>query len=156
MCLGVVAVSLAAAVERAFRRIPVPTPALHIQPVKGRTLVNFNTNYYATGGGPFTRTVRLVGHRVTLRIHVDHYVYRFGDGEQLRSASPGAAYPELVNTHQYLRKGVVHPGLTTTWSADYQVDGGRWQLVRGTVTVAGPAQRLEVVTARPLLTDPYR
>ncbi|HJQ07186.1 MAG TPA: hypothetical protein VJ872_17180 [Nocardioides sp.] len=155
ICLGAGAVSVGAAVERAFRRIPVPTPTLHIQPVKGRTLVNFDTNYYATGGASFTRAVTLLGHRVTLRIHVDHYLYRFGDGEQLSSASPGAAFPQLTNTHQYRRRGVVHPNLATTWSADYQVDGGGWRAVRGTVTTTGPTQRLEVVTATPRLTNPY-
>ena len=143
-----------ALVARAFRRIPVPTPALHIQPVKGSTLVNFKTNFYATGGGRFSRTVRLLGHRVTLRIYVDHYLFRFGDGQSLTSTQAGASYPRLTNTHMYLRKGLVRPNLGTTWAADYRVDGGRWQHVGGTVAKAGASQRLRVVTATPVLTGP--
>lgn len=132
----------------------MPTPKLHIQPVKGRTLVNFRTNFYATGGEAFTRTVRLLGHSVTLRIHVQSYDYSFGDGEHLTTTEAGAAYPRLTNTHEYLHKGVVHPSLTTVWAADYRVDGGSWRAVDGTVTKAGPPQRLQVVTATPLLTSP--
>lgn len=153
-CLGGQQISTAAAVARAFRRIPVPTPALHIQPVKGRTLVNFKTNFYATGGSTFTKTVTLLGHHVTLKIHVQSYDYRFGDGQQLSTTEAGAAYPQLTNTHKYLRKGVVHPSLTTTWTADYKVDNGGWQQVDGTVTTTTPTQRLEVTTARPVLVDP--
>jgi len=154
VCLGGAQVSTAAAVARAFRRIPVPTPALHIQPVKGRTLVNFKTNFYASGGAGFTRTVTLLGHHVTLRIHVATYDFHLGDGRHLTTAAAGAAYPDLTNNHVYLRRGVVHPSLTTTWAADYRVDGGGWQPVAGTVTKAGPTQRLEVTTARPVLVNP--
>ncbi|WP_460853979.1 hypothetical protein [Nocardioides montaniterrae] len=145
---------MADAVARAFRRIPVPTPALHIQPIKGRTLVNFKTNFYATGGDPFTRTVTLLGHRVTLRIHVQTYDFTFGDGQHLSTTAAGGKYPQLTDFHRYRRKGVVRPSLTTTWSADYRVDGGGWQQVRGTVSRTTPTQRLEVTTATPVLTAP--
>lgn len=155
VCVGQKAVVTAAAVASAFRHIGVPTPALHVQPVKGRTLVNFKTNFYATGGAGFTRTITLLGQRVTLKIAVDHYDFRFGDGGHLTSTEPGAAYPQLTNTHEYLRKGVVHPSMGTTWTADYRVNGGAWQAVDGTVTVHTAPQRLEVVEARPVLVDPY-
>ncbi|WP_460850682.1 hypothetical protein [Nocardioides montaniterrae] len=154
-CLGHKTVLTAAAVANAFRRIGVPTPALHIQPVKGRTLVNFRTNFYATGGAAYTRTLTLLGQRVQLRISVEEYDFRFGDGADLVSAQPGGKYPRLVNTHEYLRKGVVHPSLSTTWQARYRVGGGAWQDVVGTVTATGPPQRLEVTTATPVLVDPY-
>lgn len=141
-------------IRQAFRRIPVPTPALHIQPVKGKTLVNFRTNFYATGGETFTRTITLLGQRVSLRIHVDHYDFHFGDGHDLVSADPGAAYPRLTDTHEYLRKGTVHPYLATTWAADYRLGSGPWHTVGGTVTRTGAPQRLQVLTATPLLTTP--
>lgn len=154
VCLGGNQVSVAAAVASAFRRIPVPTPALHIQPVKGRTLVNFKTNFYATGGTPFTRTVHLLGHTVTLRIHVASYDFTFGDGQHLTTTDAGAAYPTLTNHHEYATKGTVHPSLTTTWTADYTLDGGTWHTVDGTVTQHTAPQQLEVTTARPVLVDP--
>ena len=144
-----------ATVLRAFRRVPVPTPALHIQPVKGKTLVNFKTNFYATGGQTFTRAVTLLGQRVTLKIHVDHYDFHFGDDTHLTTTSPGAGYPHLTDTHEYLRKGTVHPSLTTTWAADYKIGNSTWQTVTGTVTKTGARQRLQVLTATPVLTNPY-
>lgn len=141
-------------IAAAFRRIPVPTPTLHIQPVKGRTLVNFKTNFYATGGAPFTRTVTLLGQRVALRIRVDRYDFHFGDGRRLSTVQPGAPYPGLIDTHVYLRKGIVRPYLATVWAADYRVGGGPWQPVDGTVTKTGAPQRLRILTATPLLTSP--
>lgn len=154
VCLGGQQVSLPAAVATAFRRIPVPTPALHIQPVNGRTLVNFKTNFYATGGQTFTKTVHLLGHTVTLRIHVARYDVSFGDGQHLTTSTPGGPYPQLTNTHEYRRKGTVHPTLTTTWSADYKTPSSSWQPVSGTVTQQTPPQTLEVTTARPVLVNP--
>jgi hypothetical protein len=155
VCVGQKAVVTAAAVANAFRHIGVPTPTLHIQPVKGRTLVNFKTNFYATGGAAFTRTVTLLGQHVTLRIHADDYTFAFGDGHHLTTTDPGAAYPNLTDHHVYLHTGVIHPSLDTTWAADYRINAGAWQSVTGTVTVHGPTQRLEVTTARPVLVNPY-
>jgi hypothetical protein len=143
----------------AFRRIPVPTPQLHIQPVHGTTLVNLRTDLYATGGDPLTRTLTLLGHRVTLHIHVDHYDFHPDDpadpgAPDLTTTDPGAPYPDLRNTHTYLHQGTAHPSLTTTWTADYRIDHGPWQHVDGTVTTTSPRQALRIVTATPVLTAP--
>lgn len=54
-------------VGAAFRRIPLPAAELIVQPPGGRTLVNFETNFY-TERDEFTRAVTLLGRRVVLRI----------------------------------------------------------------------------------------
>ena len=133
-----------------MRRLDLPASELIIQPPKGRTLVNFETNFY-TERPAFDRTVRLLGRRVDLWIWPSQFRWVFGDGAELASQSAGAAYPDLVITHNYLRKGGVSPRVDTTYAAEFRVDGGAWRSVDGTVTIPGEPVALEVVTARPVL-----
>ena len=75
-------------VARAFRQIQLPEAELVIQPPNGRTLVNFETNFY-TEQGEFTRRVTLLGRRVELRIWPASFGWRFGDGESDRRRRRG-------------------------------------------------------------------
>lgn len=134
----------------ALRRIDLPGSDLQVQPPNGRTLVNFDTNFY-TDNGEFTRTVTLLGQRVQLRIWPARYGWRFGDGEQRWTTTPGDQYPHLEVTHRYLQKGRVSPSVDTTYAAQFRVNGGPWRDVDGTVTIPGAPEQLRVVTARPVL-----
>jgi hypothetical protein len=140
-------------VLHAFRRLHWPASQLVVQPPDGRTLVNFDTNFY-TENGEFTRTVTLLGRQVELRIWPERYGWRFGDGAQRWTTTPGDAYPHLEITHRYLRKGRVSPSVDTTYAAQFRVNGGPWRDVNGTVTIPGTPQGLRVVTARPVLVAP--
>jgi hypothetical protein len=135
---------------RAFRQIPLPASVLNIQPPGGATLVNFDTNFF-TRAAPFERTVTLLGHAVHFRIRARSFTWHFGDHTDETTSRPGAAYPALDVTHRYLRKGTVSPSVDTTWAADYQLDGGPWAPVDGTVTMTGAAQRLTIKSATPIL-----
>jgi hypothetical protein len=137
-------------VEREFRRIPLPPSKLQIQPPHGRTLVNFDTNFY-TEQPAFDRTVRLLGRQVDLHIWPSQFRWVFGDGAELPSTSAGAPYPDLLITHSYLQKGGVSPRVDTTYAASFRVGGGAWRDVDGAVTIPGEPVPLEVVTARPVL-----
>ncbi len=137
-------------VAAAFARIPLPPSQLIVQPPNGRTLVNFDTNFY-TETEPFTRSVTLLGQQVELSIVPSSFAWRFGDGKSETTSSPGSAYPDLEITHNYLRRGRVTPSVDTTYTATYRVNGGGWQPVPGTVTIAGDEVPLRVVTARPQL-----
>jgi hypothetical protein len=137
-------------VARAFKRIPLPEAKLIIQPPNGRTLVNFETNFY-TEQGEFTRTVTLLGRQVELRIWPASFAWRFGDGESQESTSPGSAYPGLEITHEYQQRGPVSPSVDTTYAAQFRVGQGPWRDVAGTVTIPGSPQELRVVEARPVL-----
>ncbi|WP_460844621.1 hypothetical protein [Nocardioides ultimimeridianus] len=141
-------------VAQAMRRLSWPGSPLMIQPVNGRTLVNFRTNFYTTNTGPTTKTVTLLGRRITIEA-TPSYRWRWGDGGRASGTSAGAAYPHLLVTHEYLRKGVVHPRLDTVYSGRFRIGQGAWQAIPGTLTVIGTPQRLEVVTARPVLVNPY-
>jgi hypothetical protein len=139
-----------AIVAGAFRRIPLPSSKLMVQPPNGRTLVNFDTNFY-TETEPFTRSVTLLGQRVGLSISPATFAWRFGDGESTSTSSPGSAYPDLEITHTYLRKGRFAPSVDTTYTATYRVNGGPSQPVPGSVTIPGESVSLQVVTASPRL-----
>lgn len=140
---------------RALRRVPLPPSVLQVQPPNGKTLVNFETNFF-TEAVPFERTVRILGQRVDLRIRPTAFTWHFGDGTTRTTSEPGAPYPRLDVTHAYRRKGRVTPSVDTTYGADYRVDGGPWRPVSGTVTIAGAPQTLAVLTARPTLVGDTR
>jgi hypothetical protein len=139
-----------AMVAAALARIPVPPSKLEVQPANGRTLVNFDTNFF-TATAPFDAAVTLLGQQVTLHIVPSQFGWRFGDGGSLTTAEPGAPYPDLDVTHSYLKKGRVAPSVDTTYTATYRVNGGPWQDVPGSVTVAGAPVDLQVLTATPTL-----
>ncbi len=134
----------------AFRELPLPPSQLVVQPPNGRTLVNFATNFY-TETEPFTRTIRLLGQQVDLRIRPSAFGWRFGDGERVTTSEPGSPYPRLKITHRYQDRGAVRPSVDTTYSADWRVGGGPWQPVSGTVTIPGAPVALDVVEASPTL-----
>lgn len=140
----------AAMVLSAVRRTAPPKSVLQVQPPNGRTLVNFETNFF-TVQPEFTRTMSMLGQQVQLQIWPSQFVWRFGDGEALKTSSPGAKYPHLEITHNYLAKGRYQPRVDTVYAAQFRVGGGGWQPVNGTVTVAGAAVPLQAVEARPKL-----
>ena len=121
-----------------------------MQPANGRTLVNFETNFF-TDTREFDRTVTLLGQRVDLHIVPSAFGWRFGDGESMTTAEPGAPYPQLDVTHSYLTKGRVAPSVDTTYTAQFRVNGGPWRDVPGSVTIPGSPVDLDVLTATPTL-----
>ncbi len=138
-------------VAEAFHRLPLPPSQLTIQPPGGRTLVNFETNFFTRSDQTLNRTVRLLGQRVDLRIEAHSYTWHFDDGNAITTSKPGAPYPRLQITHNYLQTGKYGPALDTTWVADYRVNGGSWRPVPGSVTIAGTPTNLRAIEARPTL-----
>ena len=137
-------------VAAAFRVMALPAATIKVEPPNGRTLVNFDTNFY-TEIQPQDRTITLLGQQVGLHIVPSQFGWRFGDGEALTTDQPGAPYPHLDVTHSYLRKGAVAPSVDTTYTAQFRVNGGPWRDVPGSVTIAGATVDLQVLTATPTL-----
>jgi hypothetical protein len=137
-------------VAQALRFIPLPPAALQVQPPDGRTLVNFDTNFF-TDVEPFDTSVSLLGQQVDLHIVPSAFAWQFGDGDTVTTAEPGSPYPKLDVTHSYLTKGQVSPRVDTTYTARFRVNGGPWRDVPGSVTIAGPPVDLQVLTATPTL-----
>lgn len=139
----------------AFRRVPVPSPSIGVNPVGGRTLVNLDTILH-TQAAPFTETVQLLGRRVTFDIEPSEFTWRTGQGEGFTTSDPGQPYRASLPmsayvTHRYLRAGNVQLELETTWTARWRVGDGPWRPVDGTVTTSSAPVPLQVVTARPQL-----
>ncbi|HSX66167.1 hypothetical protein [Nocardioides sp.] len=148
--------SVPALVLRAFERVPLPEPVLSIQPPKGKTLVGLET-IFSTEAEPFTRTLQLLGRRVELRIAPSEFAWVHGDGTTQSTDWAGKAWdrdePEIDGyiTHIYERTGTVRPRVEVTWSAEYRVNGGDWQVVDGTVSREGAPAELAVLEGQPVL-----
>jgi len=143
-----------AQVERAFQRLSWPASQIVVQPPKGRTLVNFDTNFYTTNTRPTTQTVTLIGQQVTIEATPTEYTWHFGSGTadgDLTTSDPGAAYPDLRVTYRYTRVGEVSPSVDTTYSGRYRVGNGGWKTIPSTLTVPGTSVDLQVVSATPHL-----
>lgn len=138
-------------VQKAFAELNLPAGTLVIQPPDGLTLVNFRTNFYTTSTTPIATTVTLLEQPVTLEATPATWTWHFGDGGTTSTDEPGAPYPDLTITHEYLRKGDYLPSLSTTYTGRYRIGDGPWQTIPGTVTIDGPGQVLRAIEAQPKL-----
>jgi hypothetical protein len=138
-------------IRTAFARLPLPAARLVVQPPDGLTLVNFATNFFTTDTRPLLRRVTILGRQVTIRATPSSYTWTYGDGATRTTTSPGAAYPRLEITHRYARKGRYAVRLAVTYRGDFRLGAQPWRAIPGTVSIAGPAQRLRAVEATPHL-----
>jgi hypothetical protein len=139
-------------VLREFKRMSWPDAELFIQPPDGRTLVNFETNFFTTTTEPITQTITLLGQRVEIEASPVRYTWHFGDGEHRSGADPGAPYPKLTITHVYRKADpTVRPSVDVTYHGRFRINGGQWRDIPDELTVTGAPASLEVVTATPHL-----
>ena len=147
-------------VLRALRRVELPASRIVVQPPGGKTLVNFDT-LFRTDSEPFTRTVRLLGHRIDLEITPASFTWSHGDGTRQVTTQPGREFERGLPmsayvSHRYQDAHVtMRPKVDTTYSARFRVDGGAWRDVVGTVTIPGTSVDLRVVEGRPTLVAAY-
>jgi hypothetical protein len=139
-----------ALVQHELERVGLPALTVHTNPA-GKTLVNLATVFY-TDPTTVTKTLTLLGQSVLVEATPARYTWHFGDARTSSTDSPGAPYPAFDLTHRYAQARVtVHPRVDTTYTARFRVNGGAWQDVDGTVTMAGPATDLRVAEATPVL-----
>lgn len=142
----------AAVALTAFRDTAIPTSQVVIAPPGGKTLVNFDT-LFSTEADGFTRTLRMLGSRIQLRIEPDSFTWVAGNGEQFTTAEPGVAYDSSLPMSAYIKHRYVQtaealqPRVDVTWSAQYRVGNGTWLPVAGTVTTTGESTALKVIEA---------
>lgn len=144
-------VDLAKLILREFKRIAWPSSELVVQPRGGRTLVNFETNFFTPDHRSIDQSVTVAGQSVVIRAVPVSYTYYFGDDTSTTSASPGSPHPDLEITHQYERTGDVVVRVDTTYAGEYRIGQGEWTAIGETLTVEGADQELEVVEALPQL-----
>lgn len=109
-----------AMVLSAFRRLPLASSPLVVQPDRGWVLVNKPTVVHADRT-PQTLTTTILGTTVTITATPTSYAWDFGDGVTLTTTDPGRPWPDGTLTHAYTRTGDYRIALTTTWSAVYTV-----------------------------------
>jgi hypothetical protein len=140
----------------------LPHPAIGTAPAGNVTLVNIETVLWVdTSPDRTLGTVTLLGHRVTLRAHLQQVHWSFGDNSTDSSAGPGKAYTssDPCRTaqcpgyfgHTYLHTGGVTIGAQLTWTGQFRVDNGAWQAIPGTVTAAATNETIRVKEARGVL-----
>lgn len=153
-------VNWSVAMLRAFRATVIPKSKLVIQPPGGKTLINFET-LYRTNAKAFTRSFRLLGQRVQLRITPASYTWVTGSGEKFSTTDPGVAYDESRPMSDYVSYNYehpaeeLHPRVDVTWTAQFRVGHGKWRRVQGSVTTTGPEADLKVIEARTVLLGGY-
>lgn len=144
-------VDVGAMAIREFKRIRWPKSHLVVQPPNGKTLVNFETNFFTLDKRSIDQTVTLVERQVEIRATPTSYTFDFGDGTSTTTASPGRPHPDLDITHVYEDLGTVEVRLDTTYTGEYRIGDGDWVAIPDTVTVAGATQDLEILEAVPQL-----
>ena len=144
-------VDLAKLIIRQFKRIAWPSSKLVVQPRGGRTLVNFETNFYTPDHRSIDQSLTIAGQSVVIRAVPVSYSYYFGDDDSTTTASPGSPHPDLEITHAYARTGDVVVRVDTTYAGEYRIGQGEWTSISDTLTVEGEGQDLEIVEALPQL-----
>jgi hypothetical protein len=143
----------------------VPRPTIGIAPPGGTSLVNIETVLWVnTRVDKSLGTVRLLGHRVALRIHLRWVEWDFGDGHTDSTSDPGRKYDpddecrtvlcESYWGHVYETTGPMTISAAVTWSGEFRVDGRRWAPIAGTVTGGAATADLRIRQARGILV-PY-
>jgi hypothetical protein len=139
----------------ALRQIGLPALEAKTQPT-GRTLVNFETIFYAEPQ-PFGRTITLLGQRVEVEATPSTYTWHHGDGTVASTETPGARYPAKDVVHEYTdAHTTVSPSVDVTYTARFRVNGGAWQDIPETVTISGPGGSLRIAEATAVLSGSYR
>jgi hypothetical protein len=139
-------------VRKEFERLTWPWSELVVQPPDGTTLVGFATNFYTANAAPTSQPVTLLGQQIEIEATPTSYLWQFGDGTSQTTSTPGAAYPNLLITHQYRHAHVtVHPRVDTTYTGRYRLGTGPWRTIPGTLTVDGVAGDLRVREAQGVL-----
>jgi hypothetical protein len=144
-------VNIAKLILREFKSLSWPASELIVQPPGGRTLVNFETNFYTLNAQAIPKLVTVAGQAVEIRATPTAYRFNFGDGMSTTSRTPGRPHPDLDITHVYQEVGAVAVSLDTTYSGEYRIGAGDWVPIADTLTVSGAPQALEVVEAIPQL-----
>jgi hypothetical protein len=138
----------------------LPSPTLALQPDATALLgvpVIAATPTVTADPEPIT----LLGRTVRVRAQVDTYRFDFGDGATVTGQNPGHGYTDAApctpdDCDAYIHHTYVHPGvyttsLTATWHAQFQVDGGSWQDIPGTLDTASAARALTVIETTTVL-----
>ena len=124
----------------------------------GFTLRNAHTNIWADADPQEFRET-ILGVDVQVRVRPINYRWSYGDGHTWTTVIPGGPLGsgqfdvQTETSHQYAETGAHRLALTTTFQAEYSADGGPWQAVVGTNSVASVPVTVDVWRTKKLLVD---
>jgi hypothetical protein len=145
-----------AQIRQAFKELPFGRPAVAVQPVGGKTLVNlatfFETRWDGAGlqPGDISAPVQLLSWRVEFEVATQSYTYDFGDGSRSEpTIDTGGPYPNGTIRHTYLvPHAAAQVKVDTILTGRFRVNGGAWQDLGGTADLADePVTTLAVLEA---------
>jgi len=140
-----------------------PTAELTVNPPHHRTLVNLPTIFSTDLTATQSRTVTLLGQRVTIEATPTSWVWHSGDGSDWTTDWPGAAYGTGTSTgntdvdglitHTYTSAATVTPSVDVVYTGRFRVEGlPGWTGIPETLTVPGASEGLTVLQATGTLT----
>ncbi|MGQ4554239.1 hypothetical protein ACUIAJ_08950 [Dermabacteraceae bacterium CCM 9519] len=92
-----------------------------------------------------------MGQNVTIKATPTSYTWHLGDGYTLTTARPGRPFPNKDITHRYYNEGWADAYLETTYTGQYQVNGGEWKPIDGTITVTSEKRSFYIMRLLPYL-----
>jgi len=119
-------------VRKAFRKVPLPTPELGMNPVNAVTFVNLPTIFH-TEAEPFPVDLRILSQDVHLEIAPVRYDWNFGacggkptdwPGQPFQSGVLPEDNPDSYVSCTYQATGTSDANVTVVWGATYTVNGG--------------------------------
>jgi len=135
----------------AIRQVGVPGGTVE---APNYTLVNLDTTFY-TEPASIDRTLVIIGYDVDIHVEPSTYTWRWGDGASDTTSTPGHPYPSTDVTHTYVHATPPNDALLlsvdVSYTARYRVDGGQWQQIPQTLTIAGQPTALPIKQASAVL-----
>ncbi|MGQ4553715.1 hypothetical protein ACUIAJ_06200 [Dermabacteraceae bacterium CCM 9519] len=92
-----------------------------------------------------------MGQNVTIKATPTSYTWHLGDGYTLTTTRPGRPFPNKDITHRYYNEGWADAYLETTYAGQYQVNGGEWKPIDGTITVTSEKRSFYIMRLLPYL-----
>ncbi|WP_229053638.1 hypothetical protein [Aeromicrobium sp. Leaf350] len=116
--------------------------------------MNAETIFF-TEAPEFRHSTVLLGQAVEIVAVPASFTWHHGDGTSQVTSKAGAPYPAKDVTHTYAKVATgLTPRVDVGYRVSYRVNGGPSLEIDQLITAAGPAARLDVAEARPVIVAP--
>lgn len=137
-------------VTREFQELPLVGSGIKFQPQDGNPVINMPFIVQTQTAAQVLNTT-IVGTAVLIEATPTQFSWDYGDGtEPFVTADPNKPYPGHSYEHIYTKRGEVTVTLATTWRGRFQVAGGAWQTIPGTVTTRESTNAISVTERLPV------